>query len=70
MITYRQLTRGDVESAKYLYDALGWTAYLGDDERLYRAWDNSLFALGAFDDGKFCPYCGMNGTQMTSRMRR
>ena len=52
MITYRQLTRGDVESAKYLYDALGWTAYLGDDERLYRAWDNSLFALGAFDDDK------------------
>lgn len=50
MITYRQLTRDDVESAKHLYDALGWTAYLGDDERLYRAWDHSLFALGAFDD--------------------
>lgn len=52
MITYRQLTRDDVERAKHLYDALGWTAYLGDDETLYRAWDNSLLAIGAFDDDK------------------
>lgn len=50
MITYRQMGRDDIESVKRLYDEWGWTSYLGDDERLYRAWDNSLFALGAFDD--------------------
>lgn len=49
MINYRRLVRDDMASVKQLYDALGWTAYLDDDARLYRAWDNSLLALGAFD---------------------
>ena len=49
MIHYRELTGLDIESAKQIYAALEWTAYLRDDDRLCRAWDKSLFALGAFD---------------------
>lgn len=46
MITYRPLDREYMENVKELYAALGWTAYLGDDPRLYRAWEASLYALG------------------------
>ena len=49
MIRYQQLTKDDMTGVKRLYEQMGWTAYLGDDDRLYRAWDRSLFALGAFD---------------------
>lgn len=49
MITYRPLDREYMENVKELYAALGWTAYLGDDPRLYRAWEASLYALGAFE---------------------
>ena len=49
MITYRPLDREYMENVKELYAALGWTAYLVDDPRLYRAWEASLYALGAFE---------------------
>ena len=52
MIEYRQLTANDMPKGRRLYEALGWTAYLGDDECLHRAWEKSLFALGAFDGGE------------------
>lgn len=52
MIEYKQLTADDMQKGRRLYEALGWTAYLGDDECLHRAWEKSLFALGAFDGGE------------------
>ena len=49
MITYRELTEANMADVKRLYEACGWSAYLHDEARLLRAWDRSLYALGAFD---------------------
>jgi ribosomal protein S18 acetylase RimI-like enzyme len=35
-----------------LYDSVGWTAYTKEPERLRRAFQNSLTALGAYEDNK------------------
>lgn len=46
---YREFTVELLPRALEIYRAAGWTAYLGDDERLARAFRNSLYILGAFD---------------------
>ena len=52
MTEYRRLNMNDMQSVKRLYEEAGWTAYLLDDGKLNRAWENSLFTLGAFDGGE------------------
>lgn len=49
MTEYRRLNMSDMGSVKRLYEEAGWTAYLNDDTKLNRAWEKSLFTLGAFD---------------------
>lgn len=38
-----------LEEVKGIYRETGWLAYLQNDEALFRAFENSLFTLGAFD---------------------
>ncbi len=49
MIRYQKLTADDMAGIRRLYEQMGWTAYLTDNDRLFRAWERSLFTLGAFD---------------------
>ena len=49
MITYREISSAFLEEVKEIYSQAGWTAYLNDSEKLKRAFDRSLFLLGAFD---------------------
>lgn len=35
-----------------IYDAAGWTAYLDNREKLARAFERSLYVLGAFREGR------------------
>ena len=37
---------------KGIYERAEWSAYLGNDEKLRRAFDSSLYILGAFDGDK------------------
>lgn len=41
-----------LEEIKALYEDSGWKAYLTDDEKLKRAFDNSLYTYGAAADGR------------------
>lgn len=52
MIQYKPLTSASLEAIKELYQQHGWLAYLQDDEKLVRAFDNSLYTLGAYDVGE------------------
>ena len=52
MTEYRRLNMSDMGSVKRLYEEAGWTAYLNDDTKLNRAWEKSLFTLGAFGGGE------------------
>lgn len=41
-----------IESIKDIYRKESWNAYLKDDEKLIRAFDKSLYIIGAFDNSK------------------
>ncbi|WP_206871492.1 GNAT family N-acetyltransferase [Clostridium zeae] len=52
MIGYKEIDSSMIESIKDIYKKESWNAYLKDDEKLIRAFDNSLYILGAFDECK------------------
>ena len=49
MIEYKELTSRSLEAIKTLYLQHGWLAYLQDDAKLARAFDQSLYNLGAYN---------------------
>ena len=49
MISYKEFDYSNINRVKEIYALEGWTAYLNSDEKLVRAFDNSLYCLGAFD---------------------
>jgi ribosomal protein S18 acetylase RimI-like enzyme len=52
MINYKELDSSMIEAIKDIFRKESWNAYLKDDEKLIRAFDHSLYILGAFDDYK------------------
>lgn len=50
MISYREFDSSLLESVKSIYEKEYWRAYLQDDAKLKRAFDHSLYLLGAFED--------------------
>lgn len=52
MIEYKQCNTSRLEEVKAIYAEQGWTAYLMDEEKLARAFENSLYLYGAFDEDK------------------
>lgn len=52
MIDYKEIDSSMIESIKDIYRKESWNAYLKDDEKLIRAFDKSLYIIGAFDNYK------------------
>ncbi len=52
MIDYKEVDSSMIESIKDIYRKESWNSYLRDDEKLIRAFDKSLYIMGAFDDRK------------------
>ncbi|TAH67146.1 MAG: N-acetyltransferase [Anaerolineaceae bacterium] len=52
MITYKKIDSSIIEAIKDIYRKESWVTYLKDDDKLIRAFDNSLYILGAFDKDK------------------
>lgn len=52
MIDYKEVDSSMIESIKDIYRKEAWNSYLKDDDKLIRAFDKSLYAMGAFDDRK------------------
>ena len=51
-IEIREITEHDFERIKEIYAAENWNAYLKDDEKLKRAFRNSLYFLGGYKEDK------------------
>ncbi len=49
MINYKEIDATMIKEIKEIYKKESWNSYLKDDEKLVRAFDNSLYFLGAFD---------------------
>lgn len=52
IINYKEFDSSKIEEVKIVYKEESWNAYLKDDYKLVRAFDNSLYILGAFDEEK------------------
>lgn len=52
MFDYREFDEMLIQEVKSIYKKESWNAYLKDDEKLIRAFSNSLYILGAFDEDK------------------
>lgn len=52
MITYKEFGTEQLEIVKEIYRKEEWFAYLKDDEKLKKAYENSLYCLGAFEGEK------------------
>lgn len=52
MLYYKEFDSALLESVKNIYEKEHWYAYLQDDAKLRRAFDNSLYLLGAFEDDR------------------
>jgi GNAT superfamily N-acetyltransferase len=48
-ISYRQFDSSIINQVKEIFKRESWNSYLKDDAKLIRAFDNSLYILGAFD---------------------
>lgn len=48
---YKEFGTNVMDEVECIYEECGWSAYLGDKEKLERAFENSYYRLGAFDDG-------------------
>ncbi|MBE5962919.1 MAG: GNAT family N-acetyltransferase [Lachnospiraceae bacterium] len=51
-MTYKEFDSARMDEVKMIYKKESWNAYLRDDEKLKRAFDHSLYLLGAFDEDK------------------
>lgn len=49
-IIYREYHANDLEDVKVLYKEVNWTNYLTDDDKLKRAFNHSLWILGAYEE--------------------
>ena len=52
MIEYKEMSIVSLEAIKELYQQHGWLAYLQDDAKLARAFEGSLYLLGAYEEEK------------------
>ena len=52
MIDYKEFDSSVIESVKEIYRKESWNSCLKDDEKLIRAFDQSLYRMGAFDEDK------------------
>ncbi len=52
MIAYKEFGTERMCEVVKIYERAGWSAYLNDHEKLVRAFENSLYILGAFEDAK------------------
>lgn len=50
MIEYKEFGLEEFERIKEIYKGETWSAYLHDDESLKRAFEKSLYRLGAYDE--------------------
>lgn len=50
MITYREFNISEMAEVVAIYKNIGWIAYLQDEDKLFSAFENSLYLIGAYDD--------------------
>ena len=61
MITYREFDVSEMADVIMIYENVGWVAYLQEQDKLFSTFENSLYLLGAFDDGQMVGFVRVVG---------
>lgn len=61
MVTYREFDTSEMADVVAVYENVGWVAYLQDKDRLFSAFENSLYLLGAFDNEQMIGFARVVG---------
>ena len=61
MITYKEFDVSEMADVIMIYENVGWVAYLQEQEKLFSAFENSIYLLGAFDDGQMVGFVRVVG---------
>lgn len=51
-MNYKEFSSERIQEIQKIYASEGWSAYLNDEEKLKRAFLQSLYLYGAFDDNQ------------------
>lgn len=60
-IEFEEFGSEQIETVKEIFKKEGWEAYLKDDDKLKRTFDNSLYLLGAFTKDKLIGFVRVVG---------
>lgn len=63
MIQYKEFDASSIHEVKEIYEQHFWQAYLNDDQQLIRAFENSSYLLGAFENEKLIGFIRCVGDQ-------
>lgn len=61
MTTYREFDVSEMADVIMIYENVGWVAYLQEQDKLFSAFENSLYLLGAYDDGQMVGFIRIVG---------
>lgn len=61
MVTYREFDVSEMADVIAIYENVGWVAYLQDNDKLFSAFENSLYLLGAYEDGRMVGFTRLVG---------
>lgn len=61
MITYREFDISEMVDVVAVYEDIGWVMYLQDKDKLFTAFENSLYLLGAFDGERMVGFARVVG---------
>lgn len=50
MVIYKEFDVSEMADVIAIYENIGWVAYLQNEDKLFSAFENSLYLLGAYDN--------------------
>ena len=60
MVIYKEFDVSEMADVIAIYENIGWVAYLQNEDKLFSAFENSLYLLGAYDNDQMIGFVKMN----------
>lgn len=61
MVIYKEFDVSEMSDVIAIYENIGWIAYLQNEDKLFSAFENSLYLLGAYDNDRMIGFVRVMG---------
>ena len=61
MVIYKEFDVSEMADVIAIYENIGWVAYLQNEDKLFSAFENSLYLLGAYDNDQMIGFVRVVG---------